>query len=200
MSTTSTPTDQSAIRNPQSEIQAGFIGFTFEPGIVSAGVAFAERWNRRGQTKVSHTLVVSGPDECIEAHLDEGVARVSLDKYLDDPKCRIFFRQPRGWNPELGARIVSAAATQIGCRYNTSLILAQAAADTWFGHWCNRLMRLWPDRIISKMLDRRRHWICSQLVAFALARQPEFQGRGILRQPLDTIDPQQLFEDNELFE
>lgn len=197
---TSNPPAQSATSNLQSEIPAGFIGFTFEPGIVSAGVAFAERWNRRGDIKVSHTLVVSGPDECIEAHLDEGVARVSLDKYLGDPNCRIFFRQPRDWNPELGARIASAAATQIGCRYNTSLILAQAAADTWFGHWCNRVLRRWPDRIFSKALDRRGHWICSQLVAYALAQQPEFHERGILCQPLDTIDPQQLFEDDQLFE
>jgi hypothetical protein len=178
----------------------GHIGFTFEPGIVSAGVAYAERWNRRGGVKVTHTLVVSAPDECIEAHIDEGVARVSMDKYLGDANCRIFFRQPRGWNPELGARIAAAAATQLGCRYNTSLIVAQAAADTWFGHWCNRVLRGWPDRLVSKILDRHDHWICSQLVAYALAQQPEYRGRGVLRQPLDTIDPQQLFEDEELFE
>src|SRR5579884_1626552 len=96
MSTASHRAIQSATGNPQSEIHPGFIGFTFEPGIVSAGVAFAERWNRRGDIKVSHTLVVSAPGECIEAHLDEGVARVSLEKYLGDQNCRIFFRQPRG--------------------------------------------------------------------------------------------------------
>src|SRR5579883_2020255 len=100
------PTPQFTTGNPQLTTPAvGHIGFTFEPGIVSAGVAFAERWNRRGDIKVSHTLVVSGPDEAIEAHIDEGVARVSLDKYLLDPRCRLFFRRPRGWTPELGARI-----------------------------------------------------------------------------------------------
>ena len=182
------------------QIQIGYIGFTYVPGMVSAGVAFAERWNRHSQFKVTHTLVVSGADECIEAHIDEGVARVSLEKYLGDANCKIFFRRPRGWTPELGARIAASAATQLGCRYNTSLILAQAAADTFFGHWCNRLLGAWPERLMSWMLDRRRHWICSQLVAYALAQQPEYRGRGVLSLPLDMIDPQQLFEDDELFE
>jgi hypothetical protein len=189
---------QSTIADPQPAI--GHVGFTFEPGFVSASVAFAERWNRRGDVKVSHTFVVSGPGECIEAHIDEGVARVSMDKYLLDPDCRLFFRRPRGWNAALGERIAAAAAQQIGCRYNTSLIVAQAAADSWLGHWCNRFLGMWPDRVVSRLLDRRNHWICSQLVAYALAQQPEYRDVGVLRQPLDTIDPQQLFQDDELFE
>ncbi|MDB6020628.1 MAG: hypothetical protein JWQ04_485, partial [Pedosphaera sp.] len=82
----------------------GFIGFTYVTGFVSSGIAYAERWNRRAAVTVTHTLVASGPNEAIEAHIDEGVARVSLDKYLKDANCRIFFRQPRGWTPELGAR------------------------------------------------------------------------------------------------
>ena len=183
-----------------TDYDIGYIGFTYVPGVVSAGIAYAERWHRFGRVAVTHTFVVAGNNECIEAHIDEGVARVSLDKYLRDPACRICFRRPRGWTPALGARIAAAAATKLGARYNTSLILAEAAADTWLGHWANRFLRAWPNRLLSKILDRPGHWICSQLVAYALAQQPEYRNLGILRQPLDTIDPQQLFEDQTLYE
>jgi hypothetical protein len=183
-----------------ADYDLGYIGFTCVPGVISAGIAYAEHWHRLGRVTVTHTFVVTGNNECVEAHIDEGVARVSLDKYLRDPRCRIYFKRPRGWTQPLGARIAAAAATRIGARYNTSLILAEAAADTWLGHWCNRLFRDWPNRILSKILDQPNHWICSQLVADALAQQPEFKNLGILRQPLDTIDPQQLFDDPTLFE
>lgn len=178
----------------------GYIGFTYTGGFVAGSVAYFERWNRLGTLKVTHTFVVSGENECIEAYIDEGVARVSLTKYFAGPGCQVFFRQPRGWTPDLGRRIAGTAATKLGSHYNTSLILAEATADTFIGHWFNRLLHSWPNRLLSKVCDRPGHWICSQLVAYALAQQPELQGRGVLRLPCDTIDPQQLFEDNSLFE
>jgi hypothetical protein len=67
------------------------------------------------------------------------------------------------------------------------------------GHWFNQLLRSWPNRLLSKVCDRSGHWICSQLVAYALAQQPELQSQGVLHQPFDTIDPQQLFEDESIF-
>ena len=35
--------------------------------------------------------------------------------------------------------------------------------------------------------DRSGQWICSQLVAYALAQQPELNGRGVLRLPFDDL-------------
>lgn len=177
----------------------GYIGFTYTGGFVASSVAYFERWNRTGNLKVTHTFVVSGENECIEAHIDEGVARVPMKKYFADPACQIFFRQPRGWNPDLGRRIADVAATKVGLHYNTSLIAAEAASDTLMGHWFNQLLHSWPNRLLSKVCDRPGHWICSQLVAYALAQQPELQGQGVLRLPFDTIDPQQLFEDESIF-
>jgi hypothetical protein len=178
----------------------GYIGFTYTGGFVAGSVAYFERWNRSTGLKVSHTFVVSGDNECIEAHINEGVARVPLTKYFADPACQVFFRCPRGWNPELGRRIADDAAAKLGAHYNTGLIVADVAADTFMGHWLNRLLRSWPSRVMSRACDRSGHWICSQLVAYALAQQPELQGHGVLRFPFDIIDPQELFEDEDLFE
>lgn len=178
----------------------GFIGFTYTGGFVAGSVAYFERWNRTRGLKVSHTFVVSGDNECVEAHIDEGVARVPLTKYFADSACQVYFRQPRGWTPDLGRRIAEAAAAKAGAHYNTGLIVADAAADSFAGHWLNRLFRSWPNRLLSRACDRSGHWICSQLVAYALAQQPELNGRGVLRLPFDLIDPQELFEDEALFE
>lgn len=178
----------------------GYIGFTYTGGFVAGSVAYFERWNRSTGLKVSHTFIVSGDNECIEAHINEGVARVPLTKYFADPACQVFFRRPRGWNPDLGRRIADAAVAKVGAHYNTSLILADVVADTFIGHWLNRLLRSWPNRLISRAFDRSGHWICSQLVAYALAQQPELQSQGVLRFPFDIIDPQELFEDEDLFE
>jgi hypothetical protein len=183
-----------------TDYDVGHIGFTYVRGFVSTSVAYFEHWHRHNPISVTHALVVSGANECIEAHLDEGVARAPLSKYFNDPNCRIVFRKPRACTPELGGRIAESAAAKIGARYNTSLIIAQAAADTFVGYWMNRLLRAAPDRLMSRLLNDPNHWICSQLVAYALAQQPEYRDRGVLRSPLDTIDPQQLFEDAILFE
>jgi hypothetical protein len=178
----------------------GYIGFTYTGGFVAAGVAYFERWNRLSDIKVTHALIVSGENECIEAHIDEGVARVSLAKYFADPQCRIFFRKPRGWNPGLGQRIAAAAAAKVGDRYNTGLVVAEGVADTVAGRWMNKLFHEWPHRVLNRWLARPNEFICSELAAYALAQQPEFAGLGVLAKPLDTIDPQELFEDTELFE
>lgn len=178
----------------------GYIGFTYTGGLLAAGVAYFERWNRASDIKVTHALVVSGESECIEAHIDEGVACVSMAKYFDDPECRIFFRRPRGWNPELGKRIAAAARAKVGSNYNTGLVVGDAAADTFAGHWLNKLFHDWPHRALNRLLARRSEFICSELAAYALASQPEFMGQGTLASPIDTIDPQELFEDSVLFE
>ncbi len=176
----------------------GYIGFTYADGMVSRGVAYFERRHRRGGTRVTHALVVSGDNEGIEAHIDEGVARVALSKYFEDPGGRIFFRKPRGWNPELGGRIAAGAAAQVGCGCATGLVAAEA--ETFAGHWLNRQLDSWPHRLLRRLRDRRRSWRCGELVAHALAQQPELRGRGVLRFPPDIIDPQELFEDTALFE
>src|SRR5579872_716792 len=157
-----------------ADYDVGCIGFTFAGGFVSTGVAWFERWNRLNGIQVTHTLIVSGEDECIEAHIDSGVARAPLAKYFNDPACRTFFRQPRGWTPALGRRIVDAAAARLGDKYDTSLIFAQALADSFAGHLVNQLLRGWPNRQLSALCDHRHREICSELVATALDAQPEF--------------------------
>lgn len=178
----------------------GYAGFTFVGGAVSDGIAYFERWSRLSDIKVSHALTVSGPNECIEAHMGEGVARAPLSKYFDDPTTQIFFRKPKPWNLSIAHNILLAAASKIGCKYATDLIIAEAAANSLAGHLINEVLHDEPNRVVSDLLADPNAFICSQLVAYALGQQPELKGRGILANPFDTITPQQLFEDPIIFE
>jgi hypothetical protein len=50
------------------------------------------------------------------------------------------------------------------------------------------------EQNISKLLNNKERWICSELVAYCLD-QPPYEDKGILKDPWDTISPQELFED-----
>ena len=176
------------------------MGFTYHSNEwLSYGIAYFERGDNPDWIPVTHTFVCSGPDQCVEA-LGRGIVESDLDKYFKDPKCRIFFRRPKGWSAELGMFIVSAARRHIGDKYGYALILADALDNTLWGLAINWLTAGLLSRWLGKRLDRPHAEICSELVADALQAQPELQGIGCLKRPAWAITPQMLFEDDFVFE
>lgn len=70
----------------------GYVGFTFyNTSVTSEGIAFMTRWACMSEVKVSHALIVTGDNKCIEAHIKEGVKESDLSKYFNDKQCQIFF-------------------------------------------------------------------------------------------------------------
>lgn len=178
----------------------GYIGFSFnDASIVSKGIAYLTRWTRLGDVRVSHALVVAGDGVCVEAQIERGVVERPLANYFDDPHSHLFFRKPRGYTPELGGRIAASARGQVGAGYDRWLLVAQAMQGCFLGRWVRAVLGDRPDVAVSRFLNDPNRWICSELAAFALDSQPEYRDKGILRQPDFTIDPQELFEDAELF-
>jgi hypothetical protein len=199
----------------------GWIFFVNENTAVADGIAWFERWDRNGRERVGvtedrrngdlryadtpkprfapviHTGVCAGEDRCYEAHWETGVSIGTLSNYFGGP---IYFRRPHGWTVTTGVHIAAAAAGKLGCKYNKGLILAQFLANTLFGHFVNALCRNRINDKVSAWLDRRNEYICSELCAYALNEQPQYRGRGVLAQPLDTISPQMLFDDPVLWE
>lgn len=179
----------------------GYLFFTHAPGIVSDGIGWFERYEHTGKAPVwTHTGIVIWNGDCVEAHWQHGVQRARLSKYLNDPATAIAFRRPQGWTPELGARLASMAMSRIGTPYDKGLILSQFMAHTVIGHWLNLIFRGAPDRWASRILANRSELICSELDAWALNRMPEFHGRGCLQNPIDTISPQILWDDQVILE
>lgn len=178
----------------------GYIGFTYdESNLISRGIAYVTRWTRMHQIKVSHALIVSGENECIEAHAQGGVRRAKLDGYFNDEHCQIFFRKPIDLNVDLAGRIISAAEAQLGCSYDIDLIAAQLLANTVQGQVMRRLMGPRFEELICRMKDHPDRWICSELVAHCLDAQSEYHDKGVLTFSDATIDPQELFEDDQIF-
>ncbi len=178
----------------------GYIGFTYyKESFVSEGIAYFTRWSKMSEITVSHALVVTGEDECIEALFD-GVEKSKLTKYFDDPKCAIFFRKPLDWTADIGNRIANLALTQEGVKYNYGLIVADALKGTFLGHLIAECFKDQKEDILTKLLNDDKRWICSELAAWVLDEQPEYHDRGILNKERDTITPQELFEDGTIFE
>lgn len=189
----------------------GYIGFTSRTDdAVAAGIAWFEhfdeiqvrdgvrQYTRPAGIVVEHALVVSGPDECIEAHAGTGVQKSTLSKYFNDPHCRIFFRKPRNWNRVLGEDIVISAQRRIGDKYAYSIIVADALANSVAGHWLNACFGGWPNRIVSGWLSKKHQEVCSQLAAESMAdNMPHV---SILAEPARIVTPQALFEDPVVFE
>jgi hypothetical protein len=178
----------------------GYIGFTYyKESFVSEGIAYFTRWSRMSDIAVSHALIVTDENECIEALFD-GVEKTELSKYFDDPKCAIFFRKPRAWTTDIGDRIAKLALSQENVKYNYGLIVADALKGTFLGHLIDECFKGQKEDILTKFLNDDKRWICSELAAWTLDEQPEYHDRGILNKDYDTITPQELFEDGTIFE
>jgi hypothetical protein len=178
----------------------GFIGFTHATrNPVSRGIAYFTRWSRMSDMHVSHVLVVTGENECVEALAGRGVVKVPLEKYFACDRTQIFFRKPRKLNAGIGRRIAGAALAQVGARYDHLLLAAQMLEGSFLRRWILSAFKDSPDRFVGRLMNRDDRWICSELAAYCLDCQPEYADRGILAKPNYAINPQELFEDAELF-
>ena len=180
----------------------GYIGFTFyDASIVSEGIAYFTRWSKMSDITVSHAFIVTDENECVEALAEKDVVAVSplMDKYVNDPRCALYMRKPLGWTANIGKRIATVAASEVGCKYDYDLIASDAVNGSFLGELINKAFNGNPDHILCKLLNKDKRWICSELAAYSLDSQPEYHDKGILRKGCDTITPQELFEDGTIF-
>jgi hypothetical protein len=185
----------------------GWSGFTYYHGnVVSEGIGYGERTEVQpiGQLKlvVSHALLVDEPGKGVESHMETGVADFDLNKYAQDSKCNLYFRKPRGWTPQMGERISARAHMRPphGCKYDKSLIAADAFCDTITGRWLNKVTRGKFKRMVCWLFWVRGTFICSQMNCYVYRGIEELKYLGCMREPEDTVDPQRLFQDERLYE
>ena len=149
--------------------------------------------------KVSHALVVTGENECIEAHMEGGVKRTKLDTYFNNEHCQIFFRKPKDLTPELAAAIIKAAEDHLGSAYDIELLAAQLKVNSIRGEFIrHRILPNFDDNVCQRR-DHLDRWICGELVAHCLNAQPPYHDKGVLAHSDATIDPRKLFEDDLIF-
>jgi hypothetical protein len=180
----------------------GYIGFTYHNNLaICKGIAYFTKWENMSDIYATHALIVTGENSCIEADACQNrVKSAPLQHYFDDPHCQIFFRKPKDLTSEIAEQIIKVLEPKVGKKYDFGLILTQVGAGTILGHILNRLLKGKPEQQITEILNNPEKWICSELVAYGLDEQPEYRDRGILASPNATITPQELFEDQEIFE
>ncbi|MEI6033734.1 MAG: hypothetical protein WCS65_05580 [Verrucomicrobiae bacterium] len=178
----------------------GYIGFTHAGSPqLSTGIAYFTRWSRLSDIHVSHALVVTGENECVEVLGGKGAAKSPLDRYFDDPKTHIFFRKPRKCTSGVGQRLAEAALAQVGTKCDSLLLAAQMLDGSFLRRWLLSHFHEGRDRFVGRLLNRDSRWLCTELAAYCLDCQPEYAGKGVLATPSYAIDPQELFEDQEIF-
>jgi len=182
----------------------GYIGFEFtDDSFISNGVVYFERYETVPGASVpdlpiSHTFVVTGPDECVEA-LAHGVTISNLHERFTSPHTHVCFRKPRFYTDVEAHGIAAAAYGEVGKGYGYGLIFADLLANTVVGHWLNIHTGNVPNRIVTALCDRKLSDICSEAAAISLQSQAVLRV-GILKGPARMVTPKALFEDDFVFE
>ncbi|NQE38479.1 hypothetical protein [Microcoleus asticus] len=179
----------------------GYIGFLNKgTDLTSLGIAYFTGWDSMSEIHVTHTLIVTDEDECVEADMVNNCVKTSsLSKYFNDPNCQIFFRKPVFFNDAIGNAIVHKARLEVGKEYDFRAIFTQGLSGSFPGRVLDRLLTGKFEEMLGNVLDDPNKWICSELVAYTLDEQLLYRDKGILKSPNCTISPQELFQDTEIF-
>lgn len=179
----------------------GWIGFNHASSLMSQGIALVTQSQRERGIPISHAFIVTGEDSCVEAAFGKGVVRSSLTKqYFDKPERYVVFRKPRGLHDRLADRIVECADREVGTEFNNKILLGSVARKTLLSTIVDSLYEGNGDDAIASLCEDDDAWICSELAAYVLRQQPELAHLGVLKRPCGAIEPQLLFECDELFE
>jgi hypothetical protein len=180
----------------------GWIGFVHGPSRLSRAITYLTRRDRVGDIIVNHALVVTGPDECVEANMPVGVVVNRLSEaYFDrEDEGEVIFRKPKGLTAEIAERVAARAKSEVGARFDITGMVAEGLGGTFLGHFLNSLFDNKPRELMAKLLHEKGQWVCSDLAMYCLREQPEFRGKGVLTRPVGTVSPQALFEDEEVFD
>lgn len=181
--------------------KTGYIGFLNKGAdVTSLGIAYFTGWDIISDIHVTHTLIVAGEDQCIEADMVNNTVKLcTLSKYFNDPNCQIFFRKPILFNDAVGYAIAYKASLEVGKQYDFGAILTQGLSGSFPGRMLDRLLTGKLEELLGNLLNHPDKWICSELVASALDEQLLYRDKGILKRPNSTISPQELFQDTEIF-
>jgi hypothetical protein len=179
----------------------GWVGFVRGHTHLSTAIAYLTRRDKSGDIGVTHSFIVTGPDEIVEANFPAGVVTSSLaESYLDRDDGRVIFRRPKGLTPALARRVVRRAKAEVGAKFDTAGLVVEGLGGTFLGHLINSLFGDKPKELVAGLLHEKGQWVCSDLVIYCFRDEPKYRGKGAVAKPVGTVSPQTLFEDEELFE
>lgn len=181
----------------------GDIGFTFDKkSWISSGIAYFTRWQRSSDIKIDHALVVIDESTCIEALSETGVAEKKLQDYFNNKDTIVFFRKLKGKNKEIAEEIAKNAKEELGKKYANTLLLVGVARGSFIGHWVDKITHNKFFDKQAELINKGKSFLCSELVAHCLKKVKKwrYHDEGVLKRPAAGINPQEFFEDENIFE
>lgn len=179
----------------------GWIGFNHSSSWMSQVIGSVGHRRQESPVVISHAFIVTGEDTCVEAAFKKGVLVTSLtEQYFNMTSRYVVFRKPRGLTPELADRICDLAEEQVGTRFDNGVLIAHALNDHFVGWLINKVTGDAARAASDALFNQKDEWICSELAAYVLNRIPEFSEIGNLDQRPGMLTPQELFENDEIFE
>jgi hypothetical protein len=179
----------------------GWIGFNHSSSWMSQVIANVGHRRQESPVVISHAFIVTGEDTCVEAAFNKGVLVTSMtEQYFNKVSRYIVFRKPQGLTPELADRIVELAEAQVGTRFDNGVLVAHALNDHFIGWLINKVTRDAARAASDALFNQKDDWICSELAAYVLNQIPEYAGKGSLDQHPGLLTPQELFENDDIFE
>jgi hypothetical protein len=178
----------------------GWVGFVHGPSLLSTAISYLTRRDKTGDQCVTHSFLVTGPDECVEANFPAGVVASSLSESYFDKDGRVLFRRPRGLTKAAARRLVKRAKAELGAPFDTATMVAEGLGGTFLGHFLNAVLGDRPKKFAAEVLHEKGRWVCCDLVMHCLRGEPKYRDKGVLAEPVGTVSPQTLFEDEGLFE
>jgi hypothetical protein len=184
---------------------AGWSGFSFtDDAFISEGIAvFENPLVLFGARVPSHTWIVTGPDECIEAQ-GKGVVRASMSERFANTNCMVWFRCPSFYDSVVAEEIVKGAEQELGKKYNYAMIGAHAASNTLIGRALNFITRRWYEKILTHIADKKSADICSMVTGYAMQRSHSLMAwlgsnRGVLAREAHQLKPSDLDTDRRIY-
>jgi hypothetical protein len=179
----------------------GWFGFNHSTSWMSQLIGNVGHRRRESPIVISHAFVVTGEDLCVEAAFKKGVLVSSLtEQYFEKPSRYVVFRKPKGLTPELADRICELAESQVGTRFDNGVLIAHTLNDHFLGWLVNKMTGDAARAAADAAFNQKDEWICSELAAFILNQIPQYAGKGNLADRPGMLTPQELFENDEIFE
>jgi hypothetical protein len=173
--------------------------FTQDDCFLARAIYHFTRWDRKSGIPVAHVAVIADESTCIEA-LTEGLTKSNLKKYFDNKDFRIFIRRPKGMTEEIADELIKSEEKDLGAKYANALLVVFALRGTSVGHLIDKFTNNKFFDSLSLLVNKSGSLLCGLDAANRLKMHKVAScSEGVLKNPSAVINPQQLFEAEELF-
>lgn len=194
---------------PRNDYYRGDIFFTYNDDWLAETILYFTRRDKKSTKRAIHVGIIEDESTCLET-TNKTITRTKLkDKYLNNSKFRLYIRRPKEMAEDLKDEFINKAKTAMGTRYARALLVVMALRNSPLGRLVDEVYNYrYFDLVanacknVSSKLYKKGTLMCSEHLANTFKALDKWtpHNTGILTRPSPAINPQQIFEAEELFE